>query len=289
MDFAKLHGLGNDFVLVDLRDAPAGTPAPDAAFARRVCDRHRGVGADGVLTLLPAPADPGAAQTARMVIHNPDGSRPEMCGNGARCAALWIATGRCTAGARATVLLLTDAGPRRCVVEAASGARGSALVEMGPPVFGAEKLLPLAGAQALAAVVSMGNPHRVLFVDAPAGADAPGAGEADDEAVRAALDALCAREGQALSRAEDANLEFVQSLGHQRFAAAVWERGAGATQACGTGACAVAAAAIARGLARAGEEIEVGLPGGALWLRLEGGELRMRGPAELVFTGTLAE
>jgi len=162
-------------------------------------------------------------------------------------------------------------------------------VEMGPPVFGAEKMLPLAGAPALASVVSMGNPHRVLFVEGPAGVEAPAGGVEADESIRAGLAALCAREGQALSRAEDANIEFVRCLGHQRFAAAVWERGAGATQSCGTGACAVAAAAIARGLARAGEELMVELPGGELFLRLERGEMRMRGPAELVFAGTLAD
>src|SRR5438105_4781597 len=86
MRFAKLHGLGNDFVLLDLRGVPgARPPSPERALA--LCDRHRGIGADGILTLLDGD---------RLVIHNADGSVPEMCGNGARCAALWIATDRCT-------------------------------------------------------------------------------------------------------------------------------------------------------------------------------------------------
>jgi len=86
MRFAKVHGLGNDFVLLDLRGvAEARPPSPERALA--LCDRHRGIGADGILTLL---------DEDRLVIHNADGSVPEMCGNGARCAALWIATDRCT-------------------------------------------------------------------------------------------------------------------------------------------------------------------------------------------------
>jgi len=231
MRFAKLHGLGNDFVVIDLRGALTRWQ-PDPAWARQICDRHRGVGADGVLTLLdlpPAerPALPGAL-AARLIIHNPDGSRPVEVG-------------------------------------------------MGPPRLEPERTFSLRGASALATPVSMGNPHRVFFVD---GAETPWSHES--------LAALCAEAGPALCAAEDANIEFVRSLGPQRFAAAVWERGAGATQACGTGACAVAAAAVARGLARGDEPIVVELPGGALTLRMEAGEMKMRGPAELVFRGELA-
>jgi len=280
MRFAKLHGLGNDFVVIDLRGALTRWQ-PDPAWARQICDRHRGVGADGVLTLLdlpPAerPALPGAL-AARLIIHNPDGSRPEMCGNGARCAALWMATRGCSEPGRAQVLLETDAGPRPCAVEASEISRGAVEVGMGPPRLEPERTFSLRGASALATPVSMGNPHRVFFVD---GAETPWSHES--------LAALCAEAGPALCAAEDANIEFVRSLGPQRFAAAVWERGAGATQACGTGACAVAAAAVARGLARGDEPIVVELPGGALTLRMEAGEMKMRGPAELVFRGELA-
>ncbi len=106
MRFAKLHGLGNDFLLLDLRSG--GEPLP-AARALQLCDRHEGVGGDGVLTLLPG---------SRMLVQNADGSIPEMCGNGARCAALWIATEGCTRPAAGRVELITDAGPRPCNVEA---------------------------------------------------------------------------------------------------------------------------------------------------------------------------
>ena len=138
---------------------------------------------------------------------------------------------------------------------------------MGEPRFHGTRRL---GARE-AVSVSIGNPHRVLFLD-----------QAGDDPLAIALS-----QGLALSRAEDANIEFVARLGPQRYRAVVYERGAGLTQACGTGACAVAAAAIARGEARADEEIVIELPGGALSIRQDSvtGELRMTGPAELVFTG----
>src|SRR5713226_9294892 len=132
MRFAKLHGLGNDFVLLDLRGR-AGAAPPSPQRATELCDRHRGIGADGVLTLLDGD---------RFVIHNADGSAPEMCGNGARCAALWIATGGGARPARARVVLQTDAGPRPCAVEAESGSFGQVEVEMGEAEVGAPRELP---------------------------------------------------------------------------------------------------------------------------------------------------
>jgi len=253
MRFAKLHGLGNDFVLLDLRRG--GEPLP-AARALELCDRHLGVGADGVLTLLPE---------SRMRVQNADGSVPEMCGNGARCAALWIATGGCAHPGEGRVELITDAGPRPCTVEAQDPRRGLVEVDMG-----VAELSPPRALDAWEAVpISMGNPHRVVFV----GSDAA---------------RLAATSGPRLSLAENANIEFVERRGPQRYAVAVWERGAGLTQACGTGACAVAMAAVARGEARPDEEIAVELPGGTLTISVDGeNRVRMRGPAELVFLGEL--
>jgi diaminopimelate epimerase len=256
--FAKLHGLGNDFVLLDLREG--GEPL-EPARAVELCDRHRGIGADGVLTLLPGP---------RMLVQNADGSVPEMCGNGARCAALWIATEGGRRAATTTVTLLTDAGPRPCRVEAkGTGEPGvtSGMVEVEMGVAEVSQVRALSGFEAIP--VSMGNPHRVIF-------SAGGVSRLASEA------------GAALCAAENANIEFVERLGPERYRAAVYERGAGLTQACGTGACAVAAAAVLRGEARRGEDIEVELPGGSLFLRvLDDGRVLMRGPAELVFTGEL--
>ena len=259
MRFAKLHGLGNDFVLLDFRGQPGASP-PSPQRATELCDRHRGIGADGVLTLLDGD---------RFVIHNADGSVPEMCGNGARCAALWIATGGGARPARARVTLQTDAGLRPCAVDAESPSFGQVEVEMGQAEVGEER--ELAGGFR-AVPVSTGNPHRVVFTEGD-------------------LRVLAARHGPALCRAEDANIEFVSRLGPARYGAVVWERGAGLTQACGTGACAVAAAAVSRGDVDRSAEVIVELPGGALSIRRDPmtGQLLMRGPAQLVFTGDLPE
>ena len=265
MKFAKVHGLGNDFILLDLRGSP-GAAAPDAERAAGLCDRHRGVGADGVLTLLPGD---------RMVIHNADGSVPEMCGNGARCAALWMATDGCAHPATGRVVLQTEAGARPCMVEAVSPEHGLVEVEMGVPEVEPLRALPLGRRRVQATPVSLGNPHRVLFLD---------------ESAPDRLMSLAREFGPVLCRAEDANIEFAGRTGPQRYAVAVFERGAGLTQACGTGACAVAAAAFARGDADPGRELTIDLPGGALSIRLDPGsrQLRMRGPAQLVYVGELA-
>src|ERR671937_2335302 len=127
MRFAKLHGLGNDFLLLDLR--AGGEPLP-AQRALELCDRHRGVGGDGVLTLL---------RGGRMLVQNADGSVPEMCGNGARCAALWIATSGGVRRARTRVTLKTDAGPRPCSVDAGTPTAGNVEVEMGVAEVGEER------------------------------------------------------------------------------------------------------------------------------------------------------
>jgi diaminopimelate epimerase len=255
MRFAKLHGLGNDFVLLDLRGG--GQPLErDRAIA--LCDRHLGIGADGVLTLLPG---------ERMLIQNSDGSIPEMCGNGARCAALWMVTDGCTRPGAGSVTLLTEAGPRPCAVEAPSARQGMVEVDMGTAQLSAPLGLPLRNRRVEAWPVSMGNPHRVLFEDG--------------DPLR-----LAQEYGPVLCRAENANIEFAVRRGPQQYEVAVYERGAGLTQACGTGACAVAAAAVARGEASRNEPISVRLPGGELTLRVDAdNRIRMRGAAELVFLG----
>src|SRR5437870_13226219 len=119
MRFAKLHGLGNDFVLLDLRGG--GEPVSPQRVLE-VCDRHRGVGADGILTILPGD---------RLLVQNADGSVPDMCGNGARCAALWIATSGCERPAPSTSMTrITATGPRPCQIEALSALSGQVTIEM---------------------------------------------------------------------------------------------------------------------------------------------------------------
>ncbi len=255
MRFAKLHGLGNDFVLLDLRSGGEALPRERAVA---LCDRHLGIGADGVLTLL-------AGQ--RMLVQNSDGSIPEMCGNGARCAALWMITEGCTKPGAGSVTLSTDAGPRPCAVEAPSPRQGMVEVDMGIAEISQPIGLPLRNKRVEAWPVSMGNPHRVLFEDG--------------DPLR-----LAEEYGPVLCRAENANIEFAVRRALQRYDVAVFERGAGLTQACGTGACAVAAAAVARGEAARDEPISVRLPGGELILRVDAeNRVFMRGAAELVFVG----
>ena len=254
--FVKYHGLGNDFVVVD-------GPLMDAARAARLCDRHRGLGADGVLTLLP-PRTPGAAAT--MHIHNADGSVALMCGNGIRCVARHLAE---TRGLSGPLTIDTDSGPRACTVHRGPGGEVEAVsVEMGPARLLGEQLFTVGGEKLRAVRVDMGNPHAVLF---------------DEPTVPRA-----ARVGPAIERQVPGgvNVGFVRPW-PGGLDLVVWERGCGVTDACGTGACAAAVASVQAGTIPAGQPVEVRLPGGAhtitVWPDLS--RVTMRGPAERVFQG----
>jgi diaminopimelate epimerase len=254
--FAKYHGLGNDFVLVD-------GPLMDADRARRICDRHRGVGADGVVTILP-PRSPGAVAT--MHIFNPDGSVAEMCGNAIRCLAVHLAA---TRGAPEAQVIDTGAGQKRCTLHRDAGGRIEAVsVEMGPARVDGEQDFDVGGERLHAIRVNMGNPHAVLF-DLPTRARAGAVGPLIERAVAGGINVGFARPGAG-------GIDLV-----------VWERGAGLTDACGTGACAAAVAAVRAGKAEAGTPIEVRLPGGPLQIAVAPDlvGVTMRGPAEHVFDG----
>ena len=256
LPFTKYHGLGNDFIVVD-------APLMDAARARRLCDRRLGIGGDGVLTILP-PRSPGAAAT--MHIYNSDGSVAAMCGNGVRCVARHLAEAR---GLEGDVLIDTDSGPKRCTVH--RGARGEVeaiSVEMGPARLEGEQEFRVGGEALRAVRVSMGNPHAVLF-DAPTVERARAIGPEIERAVPGGVNVGFARPGAR-------GIDLV-----------VWERGAGLTDACGTGACAAAIAAVRRGDARPGTPVEVRLPGGALQITVgdDLARVTMKGPAERVFAG----
>ncbi len=254
--FAKYHGLGNDFVLVE-------GPLMDAARARRVCDRRRGIGADGVVTILP-PRTPGAA--ASMHVYNSDGSVAEMCGNAIRCLARHLAERR---GLEGEIRIDTDAGMKTCTLHREPGGAVAAVsVDMGPARVQDDEDFRVAGETLHAARVSMGNPHAVIF-DEPSRERAAAVGPAVERAVAGGVNVGFARPGAG-------GIDLV-----------VWERGAGLTDACGTGACAAAVAAIRRGAIRAGEPVEVRLPGGALEITVAPDLSRvvMRGPAERVFEG----
>lgn len=269
LDFVKYHGLGNDFVLVDNRAQADLLLTPDQVIA--VCDRRRGVGADGVIFLKAAPRNDLHGE---MVILNSDGSTAQMCGNGIRCLAyfmrslgmadqagayrIWTGAGMIIPEFRAGGLIQVDMGLPRLTAQAIP----TTLAEPESQVIE----VPIMDALRVTAV-SMGNPHAVIFVD-----------EFPDH--WASLGATLEHHP---SFPERTNVHFVKVIDHHTLDVKVWERGAGATLACGTGACAVLVAAILTG--RAKSPAQVHLPGGPLTITWAGGTVLMEGPATKSFQG----
>jgi diaminopimelate epimerase len=300
VSFLKVHGAGNDFVLIDQVEPPDppeplnrikalpgvaadGTPLaiarretegldPLPAAAVAWCDRHRGVGADGLL-LVRRDMDGGW----RMRIMNADGSIPEMCGNGIRCVARYLVEHRGQGVARADlpreVCIRTDAGPRTCRVFPESSGPWQVTVNMGAAeVAGADERLEIDGRVLPFRRVATGNPHAVLLSDDPAG-----------DAER--LGALVERDPSFPDRT---NVEFVSLEREGSVRVVVHERGCGITQACGTGATAVAAALIAQGTHDPARALDVHLPGGLVTIQRDAeNELFMTGPAAVVFMGMM--
>ncbi|MFN9631439.1 MAG: diaminopimelate epimerase [Cyanobacteriota bacterium] len=282
INFSKYQGLGNDFLLLDLRhQAPRGeTLTTQAPLVRQLCDRRFGVGADGVILALPAVA----GGELRMRIFNADGSEAEMCGNGIRCLARFLADRD------------GDGPGRRWDVETAAGRirpelgnDGQVRVDMGPPFLEPASVpttlevgaagLPQGELEALGrlwsvAAAGMGNPHVVVPVAVAA--------EENLEALGAALEVHPAFPARA-------NVHLVQVLHPGHLLMRVWERGAGVTLACGTGACATLVACHLLGLSE--REARMDLPGGSLWVAWDAasGHVFMTGPAEPVFDGVLAD
>ncbi|MEE7546936.1 diaminopimelate epimerase [Xanthomonas sp. Kuri4-1] len=269
--FTKMQGAGNDFVVLDLRD---GTPAPDAALAAQLADRHFGVGCDQILTIEPPRSD---AAVAAYRIWNSDGSLARQCGNGARCVAAWLVRDGSAQGARFVI----DSPVTAHAVERL--ADGEYAVAMGVPQFEPaqvplagfahvrdEYLLPLQGGSVRFGAVSMGNPHAVLevgLVDA------------------APVERLGPLLQQNAAFPESVNVGFAQVLDPQHLRLRVYERGVGETLACGSGACAAAVVLMHRG--RIGRDARVSLPGGELRVRWpsDQAEVVMSGPARFVFDG----
>jgi diaminopimelate epimerase len=250
-DFTKWEGLGNDFIVIDRRE---GGDWPTPEHVVQLCDRHFGIGADGLLIITPHPV-----AGAGMVVINADGSRPEMCGNGLRCVA-----GALAEDGSLSTHIATDAGLLP-VQATAAGFR----IQMGAAILAPAQTVTVDEAIFTGQPVSTGNPHFVLYRDVPWSA--------------AEID----RWGERLSRHADfdagANISFAHARDAQTVELVVWERGAGKTLACGTGACATAAAGWADG--RVQGEVEVHLPGGALRIGGSIDEVWMEGPARRVFSG----
>lgn len=258
--FTKMHGLGNDFVVIE---APDDAAVPDAARWRALADRHTGIGFDQALVILP-PRQADAAAFYR--IFNADGSEVEQCGNGARCVAEWLRL-----AGRKGPLKLDCAGGR---IEANFDRSGAIAVNMGVPHFpqADTTTLDVDGSRVTFTQVSMGNPHIVMLVD-------------DINAAPVAT--LGARLESHPHFPQRTNVGFLQIVDAAHARLRVFERGVGETLACGTGAC--AAMAAGRRLGLLGEQVEISLPGGKLTLRWPGvGEpLWMTGTATVAFRGSV--
>jgi diaminopimelate epimerase len=272
VEFFKYHGLGNDFVLVD--DLAGTHRLAWRDVAPQWCDRNRGVGADGVLVLESCDH---ANADVRTRIFNADGSEAQMCGNGVRCAAKYMVERRAWKATGARGDLRIEVGGRvravQCVVH--SGEMVSASVDMGEPGLSPRDVPFVPGAMDETTreltCVSIGNPHAVKFVE-------------DVATVRLEPD------GKAIERhpafPEGVNVQFVQVISRSLARVRTWERGSGATQACGTGACAALVAGVRAG--RLDRAATIQLPGGSLDVRQdERGHVMMIGPATEVYRGEI--
>jgi len=271
VQFAKMHGVGNDFMVLRW---PRTLPLPGPGQVRQWADRRRGVGFDQLLVIE---ADPPPDAVARYHVYNADGAEVQQCGNGARCIASYLAA----AGAPSEMRLISGAGP----IEARVSPGGEISVNLGVPSFVPAALpfetreasdpyhLEAAGRQVEFGIVSVGNPHAVLVVDsverAPVGILGP---------------ALCTH----AAFPEGVNVGFAEILDRTHLRLRVFERGAGETLACGTGAAAAVAVGRRRGALDA--MVEVDLPGGALRVRWPGPAeaLWLSGPATWVYEGRIS-
>jgi len=266
-----MHGIGNDFVMLDLLDRPA--PTEPSELARRMNDRRKGIGGDGLILV-----ERGADAPYRMRMFNPDGSEAEMCGNGIRCFARLLRERGYLDGDEAEI----DTGAGRLVVQLTDDGQvrvnmGKALLRRGDiPMTGRADASfvdePVGIGDVCGTAVSMGNPHLVVFTE---------------EVSAVNLDSI----GPLLEASplfpRKTNVHFVQVESPTNMVQRTWERGAGVTLACGTGACAVAVAGVLTG--RTQRTVGIDLPGGRLTIEYaQDGTVHMTGPAVTVYEGTWA-
>ena len=267
--FDKYEGLGNDFVVISATDENA----IDREAARRICDRRFGVGADGVLLVLPPKNE---ANVARMRVVNADGSIPEMCGNGLRCVALHVAR----TGGKADGPYETDAGLRACEVDA-SGDEALVTVDMGVVKSLGPKIVDVDGESVEVGRGDAGNPHAILF--RTKGDAIPSRRDVDFLGPKLAVHS-------AFPDGVNVNFAVLDPKKPNEVDLVVWERGVGRTLACGTGACATVVVGCDRHLLDWATPVLVHLPGGTLEITAErNGTCRMRGPAHHVYSGKIGE
>lgn len=253
--FFKAEGCGNDFLVVDA--AYLGNDPAD--LARRLCDRHRGIGADGVEWVS---LNPDGSVSARLL--NADGSEAEISGNGTRCVAAWAIETR----GGSEIRVLTGAGAKECMLLRRSGNEFEFLVEMGHAEVSGEKTVTTSSGSAKGLVISTGNPHFVEFL----------------EKFPANWQERAAEIGASREFPQGTNVEFVRVLARNKIEFRIFERGAGETQSSGTGSCASAIAAIHAGRARS--PVEAHAPGGKQVVHWDGADaLLLEGPARLICRG----
>lgn len=280
LDFTKMQGCGNDYIYFDCFD---GQPDDPSALAVKLSDRHFGIGGDGIVLICSSDkAD------ARMRMFNTDGSEGMMCGNAIRCVGKYLHDIKGIEKDTVTVDTLSGMKTLKLFTDE-SGSVTGAEVDMGKAIFEPEKIpvrlkpdkdgkilkktVMIGGREYEITCVSMGNPHCVVFGDDPDEIDLEKIGPVFEH------DEIFP---------ERVNTEFIQVIDDRTLKMRVWERGSGETLACGTGACASAAAAVENGFCPRGQEIRVMLRGGDLFIRYEDdGRVFMRGPAEISFRGSV--
>ena len=275
MKFYKMHGIGNDYIYFDCMKEELKDPA---TLAVKLSDRHFSIGGDGIILLCPS-----KIADCRMRMFNADGSEGRMCGNGVRCVGKlahdlgYVKGDKCTIETLSGIKTLEFELDKNGRVTAARVDMGAAILagEKIPSTFKGEKVvkapLEVDGGNYEVTLVSMGNPHCIIFKD-PDGLD---------------LGKIGPKFENHAAFPERINTEFIKLVGKNHLIMRVWERGSGETMACGTGACASAVAAVLNGLCDKGAEITVSLLGGDLKITYTDETVYMYGPATLAFTGEI--
>jgi len=282
IDFVKMHGLGNDFILIDCLNKSLGDLSFLSYLAKKLCDRNFGIGADGLILILPS-----SEADLRMRIFNYDGSEAQMCGNGIRCFAKYAYENKLISKNKFTVETLAGIITPELIFQGLKDKKVLRIkVDMGTTKL-RRREIPMTGEDTPTVVdetlkidskyifkitcVSMGNPHCIIFTD-------------DVKSI--AVSEIGPKIENHPLFPEKTNVEFIQVINKKEINFRVWERGVGETLACGTGACAALVAAVLN--KKTDREAIIHLPGGDLDIEwIENGSVYMTGPAELVFRGEM--